>query len=146
MDVDLVDVQHDFVSGKMHHQSLNYLQMPLPPRLFPGTFDERFGPLQPNSQPAQELTHRRDADRDTDAFVEHQDEQFLRPRGTPVAELLRRLIDEEEQFTLVSRGDFSLAFVFAFVGETHQAVGDESVGDRIYLRLRAEAALAASSL
>jgi len=141
VDVDLVEVEHDFVGREILDQPLNLPQATRSMPLLPGALDNRFGPLQPDPQLAQKPTHGGDADHDIGPLGKYQDQQFLSPRGAPVAELLGRLIDKAEQSEFIGRGDLAIAVVFASVGESHQAMLDEAIGDSVHLRFRAEAAL-----
>jgi hypothetical protein len=85
--------------------------------------------------------HGRNTDRDLDPLGQDQDQQFLGPGRSPVAELPRRLLDKPEQFALVDRGDFALAVVLTPLGESWQTFGDEPLSDAVYAGLCAEAAL-----
>jgi hypothetical protein len=94
MNVDFVEVHNDLARGEVVNQPLNGSQSPYATRSWPGAADGRFGPIQPNPQLSQEPTHCGDADANAGSFTEHQNEQFLCPRRTTVAMLLRRAFNQ----------------------------------------------------
>ncbi len=141
VNVNLVDVQNDLTTREVVDQAANRSQSPLPTRFSPGAVDGWFGPIQSNSQLSQKSTHRGDADADAGSLSKHENQQLLRPRGTPVAVVLRRAFNEAKQFHAVSVGDLVLPIVLAPIGESHQTMFDEPVGGSVHLRLRAQATL-----
>src|SRR5262249_46136873 len=112
---------------------------PRPTGSRPGAVDSWFGPIQPNPQLSQEPTHSGDADANSCSLSEHQNEQFLCPRRTPVAVHLRRAFNEPKQLRAVGIGDLIFPIVFSPVSESHRAMLDEPIGDSVRLRLRAQA-------
>jgi hypothetical protein len=89
VNVNFVEVQNDLTRSEVVNQPLNRPQSPRPTRSPPGAVDGRLGPIQPNSRLSEEPAHRGDANANPCSFGEHQNQQFLCPRGAPVAVVLR---------------------------------------------------------
>src|SRR5262249_33534949 len=122
VNVDFVEVQNDLARREVINQPLNRSQSPRPTGSRPGAVDSWFGPIHPNPQLSQEPTHSGDADANSCSLSEHQNEQFLCPRRTPVAVHLRRAFNEPKQLRAVGIGDLIFPIVFSPVSESHRAM------------------------
>jgi hypothetical protein len=89
-DVDFVEVQSNLARSEVVDQPLNCSQSPSPTRLWPRAVDDRLGPIQPDPPTVAEgdfivVTLTQMPVRSTSTRIK----QFLCPRGTPAAMLLR---------------------------------------------------------